>query len=69
MSDGEGSRRYAQLMVDESKHLTRLLDNLLAYARIADTTEVYSFRPIAVPQLVEHAVRNARPGSRPPASS
>ena len=60
VSDGEGARRYAQLMVNESKHLTRLLDNLLAYARIADTTEVYSLRPIAVPQLVEHAVRNAR---------
>jgi signal transduction histidine kinase len=60
VSDGEGARRYAQLMVNESKQLTRLLDNLLAYARIADTTEVYSLRPIAVPQLVEHAVRNAR---------
>jgi signal transduction histidine kinase len=61
VSDGEGARRYAQLMVNESKHLTRLLDNLLAYARIADTTEVYTLRPIAVPLLVEHAVRNARP--------
>ena len=60
VSDGEGARRYAQLMVNESKHLTRLLDNLLAYARIADTTEVYSLRPIAVQQLVDHAVRNAR---------
>jgi len=47
-------------MVDESKHLTRLLDNLLAYARIADTTEVYSLRPIAVDAFVEHALRNAR---------
>jgi signal transduction histidine kinase len=60
VSDGEGARRYAQLMVDESKQLTRLLDNLLAYARIADTTEVYSPRPIAVQPLVDHVVRNAR---------
>jgi signal transduction histidine kinase len=60
ISDGDGPRRYAQLMVNETKQLTRLLDNLLAYARIADTTEVYSLRPIAVDALVEHAVRNAR---------
>lgn len=60
VSDSDASRRYAQLMVDESKHLTRLLDNLLAYARIADTTEVYSLRPIAVDAFVEHALRNAR---------
>jgi signal transduction histidine kinase len=60
VSDTDASRRYAQLMVDESKHLTRLLDNLLAYARIADTTEVYSLRPIAVDAFVEHALRNAR---------
>ena len=60
VSDGEGSRRYAQLMVNESKHLTRLLDNLLAYARIADTTEVYALRPISVDALIEHALRNAR---------
>ena len=53
VSDSDASRRYAQLMVDESKHLTRLLDNLLAYARIADTTEVYSLRPIAVDAFVE----------------
>jgi signal transduction histidine kinase len=60
ISDGEGARRYAQLMVNESKHLTRLLDNLLAYAQIADTTEVYSLRPIVVDALVDHALRNAR---------
>ena len=60
VSDGEGSRRYAQLMVDEAKHLTRLLDNLLAYARIADTTEVYALRPISVDALIDHALRNAR---------
>jgi signal transduction histidine kinase len=60
VSDGEASRRYAQLMVNESKHMTRLLDNLLAYARIADTTEVYSLRPIAVDAFIEHTLRNAR---------
>jgi signal transduction histidine kinase len=60
LSDGDAARRYAQLMVNESKHLTRLLDNLLAYARIADTTEAYSFRPIAVDAIVEQSLRSAR---------
>jgi signal transduction histidine kinase len=60
LSDGGAARRYAQLMVDESKHLTRLLDNLLAYAQIADTTEAYSFRPIAVESIIEQALHSAR---------
>ena len=63
VSDGEGLARYAQLMVNESKHLTRLLDNLLAYARITDTTEVYSLRPDRGRQLVD-ACHCAMPSSR-----
>jgi len=58
--DGDTSRRYAQLMVDESKHLTRLLDNLLSYARIADTTEAYVFGEVEVESLVDHTIRHAR---------
>jgi signal transduction histidine kinase len=60
LSEGDTARRYAQLMVNESKHLTRLLDNLLAYARIADTTEVYSFAPIRIDAVIDHALRNAK---------
>lgn len=59
-TDGETSRRYAQLMVDESKHLTRLLDNLLAYARIADTTEAYSFGSVEVEAIVEQSLRGSK---------
>jgi signal transduction histidine kinase len=47
-------------MVDESKHLTRLLDNLLAYARITDTTQAYSFRSIGADEIIEQALRTAR---------
>jgi signal transduction histidine kinase len=60
LADVETSRRYAQLMVDESKQLTRLLDNLLAYARIADTADVYSFQPVAVDALIEQSLRTSR---------
>lgn len=43
---------YAQLVVQESRRLTRLVDNLLAYSRIADVTELYSFEPIALAGLL-----------------
>lgn len=56
----EGSRRYAQLMADESKHLTRLLDNLLAYARISDTAEAYAFAAVEVDVMIERAIKTAR---------
>lgn len=56
----EGSRRYAQLMADESKHLTRLLDNLLAHARISDTADAYAFAAVEVGAMVDRAINTAR---------
>jgi signal transduction histidine kinase len=46
-------REYAQLVVQEAKRLTRLVDNLLALSRITDVTEVYMFEPLAVDGLVD----------------
>lgn len=39
---------YGRLVVDEAKRLTRLVENLLAYARITDITDVYKFEPLPV---------------------
>ena len=36
-------KRYAHLLVREERRLTRLVNNLLAYSRVTDVTEVYSF--------------------------
>ena len=47
-----GRRDYARLMVQEAKRLTRLVDNLLAFSRLADVTTAYSFEPFAVDILV-----------------
>ena len=44
---GETVRDYAELLMQEARRLTRLVDNLLAYARVTDVTEMYSFEPIA----------------------
>jgi signal transduction histidine kinase len=55
--DAEMSREYAQLAVDEAKRLTRLIDNLLAYARITDMTEAYSFEALDVRTLAQQALK------------
>jgi signal transduction histidine kinase len=50
-------RDYARLLVKEAKRLTRLVDNLLAYARITDVTEAYSFEALEVEAIVDDALR------------
>lgn len=54
--DAEGIRRYALMLVRESRRLQRLIDNLLAYARVTDTTELYSFEPLAIEDIVADAL-------------
>ncbi|HEX5476072.1 MAG TPA: HAMP domain-containing sensor histidine kinase [Vicinamibacterales bacterium] len=49
-------REYAMLVVQESKRLARLVDNLLAYARITDVTEAYRFEPLDLHELVDEAL-------------
>jgi signal transduction histidine kinase len=52
--------QYAQVLAAETKRLTRLVDNLLAYARVTDVTEVYAFEPLAPSELVDDALREFR---------
>jgi signal transduction histidine kinase len=56
-SNPEMSREYAQLAVHEAKRLTRLIDNLLAYARITDVTEAYSFEPVPVAVIAQQSLK------------
>lgn len=56
----DAHRQYAGIVVQESKRLTRLVDNLLAYARITDVTEAYSFEPLAPAVLVEDLLQRFR---------
>jgi signal transduction histidine kinase len=53
-------RDYAELLMQEAKRLTRLVDNLLAYARVTDVTEVYSFEPVAPSELMDDVLQNFR---------
>jgi signal transduction histidine kinase len=57
ITSAEGLRQYAELVVQEAKRLGRLVDNLLAYARITDVTELYHFDAIDVRALVDDATQ------------
>ena len=52
----QGVREYAGLLVHESRRLTRLLDNLLAYSRISDVTQAYSFESLDAATLIHDSV-------------
>jgi two-component system phosphate regulon sensor histidine kinase PhoR len=60
VSSPQALKEYAQLVVQESKRLARLVDNLLAYARITDVTEAYTFEPIELGALVDDVLEGFR---------
>ena len=53
----EMSREYSQMGIREAVRLSRLVDNLLAYARITDVASAYDFEPVDIPAIVERSVR------------
>jgi signal transduction histidine kinase len=46
--DAADRQEYARLVVQEAKRLARLIDNLLAYARVTDVADVYRFEAVAL---------------------
>src|SRR5437660_10217691 len=57
----ERYREYPNLLIRETNHLSRLVDNLLAYARITDVSETYAFEPMAAAEIVDEALRSFQP--------
>ncbi len=53
-------KRYAHLLVREERRLTRLVNNLLAYSRVTDVTEVYSFETLEPAALISEATQGFR---------
>ncbi len=60
LSGPDAVRDCAQLVVQESKRLTRLVDNLLAYSRVTDVTEVYTWDAIDPATLVNDVIGGFR---------
>lgn len=60
MASGRSSpdmmRDYAQMAVHETKRLHLLIENLLAYARITDIADVYSFESLDVEELLDDTI-------------
>lgn len=66
-STPEMVREYAHMGIGEATRLTRLVDNLLAYSRVTDVADVYSFEPVSLADAVawslqEFAVALTRDG-------
>jgi signal transduction histidine kinase len=52
---------YGQMINVEAQHLTRLIDNVLCYARINDGTSPYDFEPVDLLDLVQESVDRFQP--------
>jgi len=55
-SDAEGNRDLAQIIANEAAEMTRMVDDLLAAARIDSTGVQVEFAPIRISDVVESAV-------------
>ncbi len=53
----ETVHKFAGLLKQESTRLRRLINNLLASARVTDIANAYSFEPLAIATIVEHVVQ------------
>jgi len=60
-STSERYRAYPHLVMQEATNLGRLVDNMLAYARITDVAEAYAFEPMAAAELVDEALKGFQP--------
>ena len=60
VSSPEQQREYAQLLVQETYRLRRLIDNLLAYARVTDVADVYTFEPLQPEQVIDEVLHGFR---------
>ena len=56
-STPEMVREYARMGIGEATRLTRLVDNLLAYSRVTDVADVYSFEPVSLAEAVQRTLQ------------
>ncbi len=56
-STPEMVREYAHMGIGEATRLTRLVDNLLAYSRVTDVADVYSFEPVSLAEAVQRSLQ------------
>ena len=57
VENGERLQEYAQLLVQEGHRLSRLIENLLAYSRVTDVAQLYTFEAQPPIELITEAAR------------
>ena len=57
----ESIREYARMGIGEATRLTRLVDNLLAYSRVTDVADVYSFEPVSISTVAQRSLQEFGP--------
>ncbi len=57
----ETIREYARMGIGEATRLTRLVDNLLAYSRVTDVADVYSFEPVSIGTIAQRSLQEFGP--------
>ena len=61
LRDAAAQREYAAVVTQEAKRLGRLVDNVLAYSRLTDVADVYSFEPLDIDDLVDASLSHFNP--------
>jgi signal transduction histidine kinase len=59
-ADARAIADYGHLMGVEAHHLARLIDNVLCYARITDSSSEYDFEPLDIGELIQESVDRFR---------
>jgi signal transduction histidine kinase len=53
LRDPRAQQDYAAVVTQEAKRLGRLVNNVLAYSRITDVADVYSFEPLDIEDVID----------------
>lgn len=61
LSTAQEMTEYGQILDQEAKRLIRLVDNILAYSRVTDVSEVYAFEALSVPDVMDDVLRRFHP--------
>ncbi len=61
LRDLKAEQEYAAVVTQQAKRLGRLVENALAYSRLTDVTEAYSFEPLDLEDLVGASLAHFNP--------
>jgi two-component system phosphate regulon sensor histidine kinase PhoR len=60
VTESAARQEYGAMIVQEANRLARLVDNLLAHARVTDVAEIYSFEVVDAEELIHSVLEQSR---------